>query len=218
MQRPSPRPALVVAVLSPLSLVLSHNLAFLLSYGSEMHLALRATGHDGAWSDAANLVVACSAALGLAGGARIAVLWLAVRRLGREAGGATNPGWRGFGSLLLRAWLGILAVTTAWYLVQEHLERLAVGQVAPLLDPLLAGGLGGPLLVIPAVSLLAALVGALFRWSVSALLARLTAAGRPTRVRRRPVSGRRPAGRVTHPSALLARRLGLRAPPMAGVA
>ncbi len=218
MQRPSPRLALVVAVLSPLSLVLSHNLVFLLSDGSAMNLVLRATGHDTAWSNAVIVVIACSAALGLAGAARLGALWLTARRLERQTGRLVHSGWRGFGTLLLRVWIATLAVTVAWFLVQEHLERLAVGEAVPLLDPLLAGGPTGAMLVIPVVSLLAALVGTLFQWGVSSLLARISAAQRRARQRHRPAPARRPAGRIAHPSALLARHLGLRAPPEALVA
>jgi hypothetical protein len=206
----------VVAALSPLSLVLAHNLVFLLSAGDEVSVVLRATGHDATWFSAVRLVIASSAVLGLAAAGRVAVLWRRARQLERETGPLIHAGWRGLGSLLIRTWIGVMLLTTLWFLVQENLERLGVGQAAPLLGPLLDGGLTGALVVIPAVSLLTALVGALFRWGVTALLARITAA-RLARGRRRPIPARRPAGRIAHPSALLARRLGLRAPPL-GVA
>ena len=214
MQRPSLGLALVVAALSPLSLVLAHNLVFLLAYGSEANLVLRATGHDTTWFNAVRLVIACSAVLGVAGVARIATLWRTARRLERETGRLAHTGWRGFGRLLVRTWIGLTLVTALWFLVQENAEILQIGQAAPLLDPLFEHGLTGPLLVIPIISLLAALVGTLFRWGVSALLARNTAA-RLARQRHRPSVVPRPLGRITHPSALLARHLGLRAPPPA---
>ena len=144
--------------------------------------------------------------------------WRTARRLERETGRLVHTGWRGFGSLLFRTWLGVLLVTLVWFLVQENIERLAIGQAAPLLGTLLTGGPTGPLVVIPAISLLAALVGTLFRWGASSLLARITAAKRVVRRHRRPVAVPRPAGRIAHPSALLARFLGLRAPPTALVA
>jgi len=217
MQRPLLGPALVVAALSPLSLVLAHNLVFLLAYGDETTLALRTTGHDATWFNAVGLVIACSAVLGVAGFARIATLWRAARRLERETGRLAHTGWRGFGRLLVRTWIGLALVTALWFLVQENAERLAIGQAAPLLDPLFEHGVTGPLLVMPAISLLAALVGTMFRWGVSALLARITAA-RLARRRPRPSVVPRPTGRISHPSALLARHLGLRAPPPALVA
>jgi len=214
MQRPSLGLALVVLALSPLSLVLSHNLVFLLAYGGEASLVLRATGHDTTWFGAVRLVLGCSTVLAVAGSARIAVLWHTARRLERETGRLAHTGWRGFGRLLLRTWIGLALVTALWFLVQENAERLSVGEAAPLLDPLLEGGPSGPLLVIPVISLLAALVGTLFRWGVSALLARITAA-RLARKRPRPSVVPRPVGRISHPSALLARHRGLRAPPPA---
>ena len=214
MQRPSMGLALVVLALSPLSLVLSHNLVFLLAYGSEASLVLRATGHDATWFNAVRLVFACSAVLAVAAAARVAVLWQTARRLERGTGRLAHTGWRGFGRLLVRMWIALALITALWFLVQENAERLFIGEAAPLLDPLLEGGPTGPLLVIPAISLLAALVGTLFRWGVSALLARITAA-RLARKRPRPSVVPRPVGRISHPSALLARHLGLRAPPAA---
>ena len=212
MQRPALGLVAVVAALSPLSLVMAHNLVYLLSAGDQVSIVLRATGHDATWVSAVRLVIASSAVLGIAAATRVTVLWRRARLLERETGPLIHPGWRGLGSHLIRAWVGLVLVTTVWFVVQENLERIGVGQAAPLLGPLLDGGPTGALVVIPAMSLLTALVGALFRWGVTALLARISAARRFGQ-RRRPVSVRRPAGRIPHPSALLARHLGLRAPP-----
>ncbi len=214
MQRPSSGLTLGVAALSPPSLVLAHNLVFLLAYGGEANLVLRATGHDATWFDAVWLVIAASTVLGVAAVARIAAVWRTARRLERETGRLVHTGWRGFGRLLVRTWIALSFVTAAWFLVQENVERLALGQAVPLLEPLFEHGFSSALLVIPAISLLAALVGTLFRWSVSALMARI-AASRLAHARPRPAPVPRPIGRVTHPSALLARHLGRRAPPRA---
>jgi hypothetical protein len=135
MQRPSLGLALVVAALSPLSLVLSHNLVFLLAYGGEANLVLRATGHDATWSTAVRLVIACSAVLGVTALVRIAVLLRTARRLERETGRLAHTGWRGFGRLLVRTWIALALVTALWFLIQENAERLAIGQAAPLLNP-----------------------------------------------------------------------------------
>jgi len=212
MQRPPARPVLAVAALTPLSLVLSHNLVYLLAYGDAATLVLRATGHDTAWSNAVRLVVACSGLLGAAALGRVLVLWRTARRLERATGPLAHPGWSGFAATLLRTWLALLLATSVVFLVQENIERLAAGQPAPLGGALLGGGPVGPLPVIAAISLLAALVGTLFRWSISALIERINATRKP-RPRLRPARVRRPAGRLAHPSALLALHLGLRAPP-----
>jgi hypothetical protein len=214
MQRPSWGLVRMVAVLSPLSLVLAHNLVFLLSAGDEAGAVLAATGHDGTWFGAVRMVIAGSALLGLAAAFRIAVLWRTARRLERETGQLVHPDWRAMRGLLLRTWAGIALVTTLWFVLQENSERLSIGEAAPLLGPLLDGGIGGPLLLIPLISLLTALVGTLLRWGVSVLLARIVAA-RLSRRRDRAPAIHRPAGRVAHPAALLARSLGLRAPPSA---
>jgi hypothetical protein len=214
MQRPPLGLVIIVAALSPLSLVLAHNLVFLLSYGDQAGLVLRETGHDTTWADAVRLVVACSGCLGVAAVGRLVALWVTARRLERGTGQLVHAGWRGFGRQLLLAWVGIALVSTAWFLFQENAERGAASLTLPMLSPLFEGGLASPLLVIPVISLLTALVGTLFRWSVSALLARITAA-RLARTRLRPVPALRPASRIAQPTALLARHLGLRAPPPA---
>jgi hypothetical protein len=210
--RPSRGLLAVAATMSPLAFVLSHNLAYLLSAGDEVSVVLRATGHGAAWFDSVRAVIAVSALLGVAGIVRLIALWRAARRLERGTGRPAHTRWRGFGPLLLRTWLCLLLTTTLWFVLQENIERLAIGQAAPLLGVLLEGGPIGALAVIALVSLLTAIVGTLFRWGVAALMERISAARRATG-RQRPAATRRPAGRRAHPSALLARHLGLRAPP-----
>lgn len=205
----------MAAALAPLSFVLAHNLSFLLAAGDGTRAGalLQATGHTRAWFDAVRLVIAVSALFGLAGAGRIAVLWRSARRLERRTGQLARADWRMLARLVVRTWLAVTLATALWFTVQENAERLSVGEGAPLLGPLLEGGGAGPLLLIPLVALLTAFVGALFRWSVTMLLARIRAA-RIAANRHRPAVLARPVGRVARPAAHLARWIGLRGPPL----
>lgn len=214
MRRPTLRLVATVAALSPVSLVLAHNLSFLAAYGSNSDDVLRATGHAEAWTSAVRAVIAVSAALGLAAFVRLLALWRTASRVERELGVQPRTDWRALGRTVLGLWVWLAVLTAAWFLVQENLERLAMGQPLPGLDPLLEGGLVGPLLIVPAISLIVALVGGLFRWGIAALRARIAAAIAAHR-RARPATVRRPSGADARPSSLLARNRGLRAPPIA---
>ena len=177
------------------ALVLAHNLAFLVTYGPAYRMALAQSGHDAAWTAA--VVVVLSVALGL-----LAAASLQLRRLARIAPpprrGSPVPGGAGsFARRLVRVWAALTPATAVLFTIQENLERLAVGEAAPGLSVLARDGSPTILLVIAAVSLVVALVAALFGWSRDLLIARIAAAGRSWRratASRRPnIVGRRPA-------------------------
>jgi hypothetical protein len=213
MRRPSLRLVATVAALGPVSLVLSHNLSFLAAYGDGTEAALLATGHDARWTSAVEAVIALSVLLGMLGLARLlALLWTA-RSLERASGTSATVSWRGLARSVLALWAWLLVVTAAWFLVQENVERLSIGEGLAGFGPLVEHGLWGPLLIIPAVTAIVALVGGLFRWGVAALRARIAAAV-AARSRRRPGRFGRPASvDRCHPN-VLARNLALRAPPV----
>ena len=201
-----------VAVLSPVSLVLSHDLSILAAYGPSYEAALRATGHDARWTSTVQAVITVSALLGVLGFARLLVLWRTARRVERETRTPVRSDWRTYARIVLPMWAWLAVVTASWFLVQENLERLSIGQPLPGLGPLVGDGPMGPLLIIPAISLIVALVGSLFRWGIAALRARIVAAG-AARVRRRPARIGRPAHTDAYRPKALSRNLGLRAPP-----
>ena len=213
MTRPALRLAAMVAALSPVSLVLSHNLSFLAEYGDGAGAALLATGHDARWTSAVEVVIALSALLAMVGLVRLLALLGQVRHLERAGDVRARPEWRRLARTVLVTWAGVAAVTAVWFLVQENLERLSMGDGVAGLGPLLDHGLGGPVIILPAVSLLVALVGGLFRWGIASLRARLAAAV-AARSHRRPGRAGPPASvDRCHPN-VLARNLALRAPPV----
>ena len=190
------------------ALVLAHNLAFLATYGPAYRLALARSGHDAAWSAA--VVIVLSVALGL-----LAAATLQLRRLARLAppprrGSPLPGGARQFARRLVRAWIALAPVTAVLFTIQENLERLAVGEPAPGLAVLARNGSPTIVLVIAAISLVVALVAALFGWSRDLLIARIAAAGRSWR---RAAPSRRPNVADRRPVFLGGPGPTLRAPP-----
>ena len=210
--RPILRHAATVVVLSPVSLVLSHNLAFLTAYGSVSDAVLRATGHAEGWAFAVRMAITISVALGVAAGARLVALLRTARRVEAEQGLHPRTDWRALGRTVLVLWAWLAIATAVCFVVQENAERATIGQPLPGLAPLLTTRTAGPLLIIPVISLVVALVGGLFRWGITALRARIAAAKAP-RARQRPAGTTRPAGSRPRRSGALSRNLGLRAPP-----
>lgn len=213
MRRPASPPFIVVAALLPASLVLSHDLSFLLEYGRAYAAVLRATGHDGRWEMAVAFVLAASVALAVVAGARLVVLWQSACRLDRGCGPSFAEASASFAHVLLAVWARLAVATTVAFLLLENVERIAAGGTAPGLAPIVGAGGVSPLPILALVSLAVAAVGALLAWAPTALRARIAAALAARR--------RRPAGWAPRPAAApairpmgpLAWNLGRRAPP-----
>jgi hypothetical protein len=212
MPRPTVRLVVTVAALSPVSLVLSHDLSFLAAYGPAYAAALRATGHDARWTVAVETVLAVAVILGVLGAARLLALWRTTRRVERETRTRPRSDWGAYARTVLVIWAWLALATTAWFLIQENLEQLSIGDGLAGLGPLLESGTVGPLLIIPAVTLIVSLIGGLFRWGAATLRARIAAAVAAAGGRRAALI-RRPAGIHRYRSRVLARTNGLRAPP-----
>ena len=212
LRRPTHRHVAIVAALSPASLVLSHDLSFLATYGAGSEAALRATGHDEGWASAVRAVIAISVLLATLGLGRLLALWRTARRVERESGTHPRTDWHSFGRTVLATWAWLALVTAAWFLVQENLELISIGQPLPGLEPLIGEGPVGPLILIPVISLILSFIGGLFRWGIAALHARIAAAAA---ARARHGTGRvaAPVAAETHRPKVLSRNLGLRAPP-----
>jgi len=212
MRRPTLRFVASVAALSPVSLVLAHNLVFLVAFGRGAEAALRATGHDEGWASAVRLVLAISTVLGLTTIVRLSHLWRTARRLERDRSLHPQTDWRQLARTVVALWVTLAVVTAGWFLVQENLERLAIGGSLPGIEPLLEGGLAGPVLVIPLISLIVAFIGGLFRWGITALRARIAAA-KAAPVRPKPARVLPPVDADHRRSDVPSRHHRLRAPP-----
>jgi len=220
------------AALSLLTLVLAHNLTYVVGYGAAYREVLSRTGHGDAWRTAALVVLGLGITLALAGSLRIAALWREARVLTRERADDHLPGRHlpGQGTqppflpALVSLWLRLAITGAALFTIQENLEHLATTGLAttglgaavdlPGVGVLAAGGHLDAIVVIAAVAGAVAFVASLFRWHRAVLIARLAAAR--LRFPRAATAAHRPRELAFRgPSSILGRRLAVRAPPPA---
>jgi hypothetical protein len=204
-----------LGLLAAVTLVLAHDIAFLLTFGSSWQAVLARTGHGNAWNETVVVVAGLAVALAFAGLARLA--WLA-RMARRLDGGRSTAPRVGRGPLvqgLRRAWLAIFPISLALFIVVENVERVSAGLPAPGLDVMGSLGIAGIALLFGIVAGVAALVDALYRWRRAVLIARIAAA------RRRPARAAAVGARPNMPwverrhAAIAGHRIAGRAPPRA---
>ena len=194
------------------ALVVAHNLVFLLAYGARFEEALAHSGHTGTWETAVAVVLAAGS--GLLGVAlwrlyRLAAIARAVAAYEVRLAPSSIP----FGRRLLALWLRLAVATTLLFFVQENLEHFASGQVPPGLGVLGSADYPNAALVLAAVCLAVAIVGALLGWRRDLLLARISAAGRRRRPVPLPAVSRPTQNRDRRSESILGRALAVRAPP-----
>ena len=203
---------LIDAALSAVALVIVHNLAFLLAYGSAAGAVLARTGHDVRWTEAVVLMLAVGATMLVAASLRVVSL---VRSIHAPGAGATvgYPGRAALRAFTAEA-LGIATASGLLFLLQENLEHMSSGQALPGLGVLWSPEypVTLPLLAIVAAALSA--LATLFRLRIAAL-ERLLARAHTHPVR--PVRRQRRGSLVDQPPrrSLLGRGFALRAPPPA---
>jgi hypothetical protein len=198
------------AAMGLLTLVLSHNLVFVVGYGAAYREALSRSGHGGAWTTAVVMVLALGLGLLLAAAWRIAALTWQARALGLVPRDLTArppflPG-------LVWLWVRLALTGTALYTIQENIEHLRAGADLPGLAVLTPAGSPDTLVIVAAVAAGVGLVGQLFRWRRAVLSARIAAArvGLPRAV----TSFARPSQDAgPRPSSIVGQRLAVRAPP-----
>jgi hypothetical protein len=199
--------ALRFGLLALACLWLAHDAVFAAEHGlgAGFNQAMSAGGHDGYWPIFSTVVVIAVTLLGLWTAVRIGRLAAARRPLG--PGGRSGLGDRGrparsYRQDLRALWLPLLALTATAFTVQENIEHLAGHRHLIGL-----GALAGPEypLALPAialVSLVAAALGALVRWRIAVLEARV--AGRLDVARPRGHAASRPAERWLDVASILA--------------
>ena len=195
------------------TLVVAHDLVFLLAYGAGYDEALAHSGHDGAWGTAVAIVLSAGICLFLLAGWRLYRLGVIARSIVPHADRYSSSGV-GFGRRLLGLWWRIGAATTVLFVVQENLEHRHLGEGLPGLAVLGSAEYPDATLIIAGVALVVALVGALFLWRRDLLIARIASALQHPRLRpalavRRPI-----AVRDRRPDSPVGRGLGVRAPPL----
>jgi hypothetical protein len=208
-------------LLALVCLAVAHDAIFAVEHGigAGYAEAMRNGGHDGYWPALSVVVVVAGTVLGLRAAVRLG-------RLGRAGGRGSHtsrvvPGraYPGYRSELLRLWLPLFVGVALAFALQENLEHLVGhGHLIGL------GALIGPeyplaLPVIGLVALAAAALGALVRWRIALLQARI--GHRLDRARPRGLASRRPAPGWAIVAALRVRAWSLvrldagRAPPVA---
>lgn len=207
-----------LAALAAVAFVLAHDTVFLLTDGGSFGLALARTGHGDQWTGTVIVVAGLALALAVAGAFRL----VGLSRLARELDAGDLSVHEGriadLAGHLLRAWLLILPVALALFVVVENLEHVSVGLPAPGLAVLGSYQYHSVLAVFAAVSFLAALVDALYHWRRGVLVARIAAAR--ARLQRRPIAVVRcglPWLDRSHAS-VRSNRISGRAPPRSAVA
>jgi hypothetical protein len=192
------------ALLAVACLGLAHDAVFALEngFGAGFARAMSAGGHDGYWPIFSIVVVSAVTLLGLSAAVRIGRLGAAQRPSSARALVHRARPARSYRRDLRALWLPLLVLTAAAFTVQENIEHLAGHHHLIGL-----GALAGPEypLALPAialVTLLAAALGALVRWRIAVLEARI--AGRIELARPRGHAARRPAGRWSDVASILA--------------
>ncbi|HEY6570768.1 MAG TPA: hypothetical protein VIZ22_10775 [Candidatus Limnocylindrales bacterium] len=179
----SPRAASIASWMRGLVLVFaalfaSHDAVYLVRFGPGAGYAnaMSAGGHDGYW---------LPASLGLVIGASIAFLSVVhvIIRLRRDIGApphaaAVTPGGPSYGAELARLWLRLLVAVGLLFAVQENIEGLLANGGIAGLDPLFGHDAWLVPPILAATTFLLAAVGAVLRWRVRILQARVEAARR----------------------------------------
>ncbi len=198
------------------SLVVAHNVVFLLAYGPGADDALAHTGHGEEWQMAVAIVLFAGACLLGITLWRLRQLGLLTRNLEAHGHGLI-PRSSPFGHDLINLWARLSSVTALALVVQENIEHLQANLPLPGLTVLGSSEYPDALLVIVGIALAVALVASLIRWRHAVLIARLAAA--IVRLRLRPEGRpRRPTGPDLRPGAILGRSLAVRGPPVLPVA
>jgi hypothetical protein len=207
-----------LAALVAVAFVLAHDTVFLLTDGGSFGLALARTGHGDQWTGTVIVVAALALALAVAGAFRLVGLSRLARDLDAGSSSVREGHLCDLAGHLIRAWLLILPVALVLFVVVENLEHLSVGLPAPGLAVLGSYQYHSVLAVFGAVSFLAALVDALYRWRRDVLVARIEAAR--ARLQRRPTAVVRyglPWRDRSHAS-VTSHRISGRAPPRGALA
>jgi hypothetical protein len=179
-----------LGTLAAVAFVLTHDAVFLLTDGGSFGLALARTGHGDQWTGTVIVVAGLAISLAVAGAVRLVRLSHLAAELNAGDIAVLEGRPSDLLSHLLKAWLLILPVALVLFVIVENLEHLSVGLPAPGLGVLGSAQYHSVLGLFAVVSLLAALVDALYRWRRDVLVARIEAA----------------RTRVRHGSAVLVRR------------
>jgi hypothetical protein len=160
-----------IGVLVAFALLVAHDAIFMAEYGvgDRFAAAMSEGGHDGYWLPVSLLVGSAAVVAFLIGIAAIA-------RLTGRASGLRDVGEPSYLRELTRTWRWLLPIVVGLFVLQENAEHLLTqGQLVGLY-PLGGAGYELALPVLAATTFVLAAVGAVVRWRIAVLKARLSAA------------------------------------------
>jgi hypothetical protein len=183
----APTARLVVLVL--FALFTAHDAIYVSEYGfgTRYALGMSSTGHDGYYAPASLVVGVAAAILTLVAIVRLTRLTRPTDPAAAGTGTETGPGYL---SELRAVWSRLFPTVVLLYAIQENLESIAAGHVAPGADVLFGANSGFVLPILGITTFVLALVGAAIRWRTRVLLRRSVA--RPSF--NRPRASRVPRG------------------------
>jgi hypothetical protein len=211
-----------LALLTILALLVAHDAVYVYHYGvgHELAGAMAEGGHDAYWPAWTLIGVAAAAVLFVASARRFLGLSSVLRAAGTDRRPRPGPALPAPSYLAetARLWAWLWTVVVVLFVVQENVETLShVGQLVgfePIAGP--ETRLAIPILAIITLSLAA--IGAVVRWQLAVLEARVRASRRVTRHRRIADSAPAPEWAAVHALAptrwMLARPDAGRAPPV----
>lgn len=208
------RDLLSLATLVFAALILGHHLVFLTAYGPEYWTMLEHTGHGPAWAITVATVAILTGGLVFLAVRRLASLRRLASAVEADQASVRDAGLRHLAGMVLRLWCLLFVASLALFVLNENLERAAVGVAAPGLA-ILVGGIGhtSPILLFAGVAGAVALVAGLYRWRRDVLLARVRAA-RPTWSRSSDAPLPRPILSDRRPRSIVGSRIAGRSPPL----
>ncbi len=167
--------------------------------GDRFAQAMASGGHDGWWIPASLVVLGVGFLLLVRTLGGLAHLEIRARASGRRGG----PGRAPFAPEIRSIWQRLLPLVTILFLAQENLEYVAAHGHLLGLDPLITdSGMALPMLALISFGL--SVLGALLRWRVAVLRARIASPNH--QARRRPVLSQVVAGRWRMVGALAPRQ------------
>jgi hypothetical protein len=174
-----------LGVLALVALLSAHTAIYVAQFGigDRFAQAMASGGHDGWWIPASVAILGVGVVLLVQTLGGVAHLEVRARGFGR--GGSAGRGR--FTSEIRSIWGGLLPLVTILFLAQENLEAVAAHGRVIGLEPLTAGS-AVALPTLALISLALSLLGALLRWRVAVLRARVASPiHRPRRAVQSPV-------------------------------
>jgi hypothetical protein len=166
-------------LLTLVALLVGHDAVYASQYGigAGFGRAMSALGHDGYWLPFT--AAAVTAAIGLGVGSAFVIRSLQRRLPIRGTPGSMGSSRDAYRRELRLIWPRLLLAVVVLFSVQENIEALMTRGDLPGFDVLLGGGLPLTVPVLALTTLVLAAVGALVRWRIATLRARLSTAPDP---------------------------------------